>query len=73
MKGKFLRHTEVEYGGGESVSENGVAASIEKMWPHFGGGAGKGDGGAGVFHGGSLVKLVRIVEWDLNFFWVYGV
>jgi hypothetical protein len=43
------------------------------MWPHFGGGAGKGDGGAGVFHGGSLVKLVRIVEWDLNFFWVYGV
>jgi hypothetical protein len=44
------------------------------MWPHFGGGGpGKGDGGGCVFHGGSLVKLVRIVEWDLNFFWVYGV
>jgi hypothetical protein len=31
MKGTFLRHTEVEYGGGESVSESGVAGSIEKM------------------------------------------
>ena len=31
MKGKFLRHGEVEYGGGESVSENGVAGCIEKM------------------------------------------
>lgn len=34
---------------------------------------GKGDGGGGVFHGGSLVQLVRLVEWDLNFFGICSV